>query len=546
MSRCRSSPTSTARSSTSSSATARCSAATRRWSSAPPRPTSTPRSAQELAALRRRHRPRRELCRRRHRRVPDGCRHRQVLLHRGQPAHPGRAHRHRAGDRHRHRQGADQDRRRRRDRRPGARACRARATSASTATRSSAASPPRTRSRTSSPTTAGSPPIAARPASASASTAAPPIPARSSPATTIRCSRRSPPGRRPPRRRSRRMNRALREFRIRGVATNLAFLENVINHPKFRDAQLHHPLHRRDARAVRGGEAPRPRHQAPHLHRRRHRQRPSRHARPAAAAGGRAGGAAAASSTRRSPFGTKQRLDADGPGRLRPLDAEREARAGHRHDHARRAPVAARDPHAELRPRRRRPRPIRAACRACSRSNAGAARPSTSPCASSPRTRGSGSPTSASRRPTSSSRCCSAAPTPSATPTIPTMSSASSCARRPRRGIDLFRVFDCLNWVENMRVSMDAVREAGKLCEGAFCYTGDILDPDRAKYSLKYYVGLAQGTGAGRRPHHRHQGHGGPAASRPRRGSWSRRCARKPTCRSTSTPTTPRASRPPR
>ena len=59
-------------------------------------------------------------------------------------------------------------------------------------------------------------------------------------------------------------------------------------------------------------------------------------------------------------------------------------------------------------------------------------------------------------------------------------------------GIDLFRVFDCLNWVENMRVSMAAVGDAGKLCEGAICYTGDILDPDRAKYSLDYYVGLAR------------------------------------------------------
>lgn len=58
-------------------------------------------------------------------------------------------------------------------------------------------------------------------------------------------------------------------------------------------------------------------------------------------------------------------------------------------------------------------------------------------------------------------------------------------------GIDLFRVFDCLNWVENMRVSMDAVREEGKLCEAAICYTGDILDPSRAKYDLKYYVDLA-------------------------------------------------------
>ncbi|MGF7006365.1 pyruvate carboxylase [Aminobacter sp. BE322] len=59
-------------------------------------------------------------------------------------------------------------------------------------------------------------------------------------------------------------------------------------------------------------------------------------------------------------------------------------------------------------------------------------------------------------------------------------------------GIDLFRVFDCLNWVENMRVSMDAVGAEGKLCEAAMCYTGDILDPNRAKYDLKYYVGLAK------------------------------------------------------
>jgi pyruvate carboxylase len=59
-------------------------------------------------------------------------------------------------------------------------------------------------------------------------------------------------------------------------------------------------------------------------------------------------------------------------------------------------------------------------------------------------------------------------------------------------GIDLFRVFDCLNWVENMRVSMDAVREENRLCEAAICYTGDILDPARAKYSLNYYTALAR------------------------------------------------------
>ncbi|MBB4237056.1 pyruvate carboxylase [Rhizobium esperanzae] len=58
-------------------------------------------------------------------------------------------------------------------------------------------------------------------------------------------------------------------------------------------------------------------------------------------------------------------------------------------------------------------------------------------------------------------------------------------------GIDLFRVFDCLNWVENMRVSMDAIAEENKLCEAAICYTGDILNSARPKYDLKYYTDLA-------------------------------------------------------
>lgn len=60
------------------------------------------------------------------------------------------------------------------------------------------------------------------------------------------------------------------------------------------------------------------------------------------------------------------------------------------------------------------------------------------------------------------------------------------------KGIDVFRVFDSLNWVENMRVAMDAVQESGKICEGTVCYTGDILDPNRAKYDVKYYVDMAK------------------------------------------------------
>ncbi|MFJ1258949.1 pyruvate carboxylase [Cupriavidus sp. CuC1] len=59
-------------------------------------------------------------------------------------------------------------------------------------------------------------------------------------------------------------------------------------------------------------------------------------------------------------------------------------------------------------------------------------------------------------------------------------------------GVDVFRVFDSLNWVRNMRVAIDAVCESGTLCEGAICYTGDLFDPSRAKYDLKYYVGIAR------------------------------------------------------
>ena len=61
-----------------------------------------------------------------------------------------------------------------------------------------------------------------------------------------------------------------------------------------------------------------------------------------------------------------------------------------------------------------------------------------------------------------------------------------------QEGIDIFRVFDSLNWVDNMRVAIDAVVESGALCEAAICYTGDLFDPSRAKYNLKYYVDMAK------------------------------------------------------
>ena len=59
-------------------------------------------------------------------------------------------------------------------------------------------------------------------------------------------------------------------------------------------------------------------------------------------------------------------------------------------------------------------------------------------------------------------------------------------------GMDVFRVFDSLNWAPNMQVAMEAVVETGMICEAAICYTGDILNPGRPKYDLKYYVNLAK------------------------------------------------------
>ncbi|MDZ4797222.1 MAG: pyruvate carboxylase [Bryobacteraceae bacterium] len=61
-----------------------------------------------------------------------------------------------------------------------------------------------------------------------------------------------------------------------------------------------------------------------------------------------------------------------------------------------------------------------------------------------------------------------------------------------KQGIDIFRVFDSLNWLPNMQAPMESVRKTHAICEAAICYTGDILDPKRDKYSLRYYVHMAK------------------------------------------------------
>jgi len=65
--------------------------------------------------------------------------------------------------------------------------------------------------------------------------------------------------------------------------------------------------------------------------------------------------------------------------------------------------------------------------------------------------------------------------------------------RSAEAGIDVFRIFDSLNSTSNMQLAIESVRtDTNVICEAAICYTGDILDPNRTKYSLKYYIKLAR------------------------------------------------------
>ncbi len=66
------------------------------------------------------------------------------------------------------------------------------------------------------------------------------------------------------------------------------------------------------------------------------------------------------------------------------------------------------------------------------------------------------------------------------------------CKEATQAGMDVYRIFDSLNWLPNMKPAMEAVIKSGAICEAAVCYTGDILDPKRDKYGLKYYVEMAK------------------------------------------------------
>ena len=61
-----------------------------------------------------------------------------------------------------------------------------------------------------------------------------------------------------------------------------------------------------------------------------------------------------------------------------------------------------------------------------------------------------------------------------------------------KSGIDIFRIFDSLNWLPGIIPALEMVRETGGIAEAAICYTGDLFDPKRSKYNIKYYVNMAK------------------------------------------------------
>ena len=285
-----------------------------------------------------------------------------------------------------------------------------------------------------------------------------------------------------------RARRAVAEFRIRGVATNIPFLQAVLDDPDFRAGQGDHLVHRAAPAAAHRPLVGRPRHPTAALPRRRHGQQAARRC----ADDRRPGEQAAVTSRRRSA------------GRLAPATARRRSRGvrrraaaaacgrRHRHDDARCPPVLARDPRAHPRPRRRRPHIAALTPQLLSLECWG------------------GATYDVALRFLSEDPWERLAQLREAVPNIclqmllrgrntvgytpyPTEVTDAFVAEAAETGIDIFRIFDALNDVEQMRAAIDAVRATpSAVAEVALCYTGDLSSPGETLYTLDYYLGLAE------------------------------------------------------
>ena len=302
------------------------------------------------------------------------------------------------------------------------------------------------------------------------------------------------------------MDRALREFRIRGVKTNIPFLENV-HHAPDASAPASYTTRFIDETpelfqfAARSATA---RRKLLTLH------RPTSSSTATRTCSGRA----AARAPMRAAAGCRRVAAASAPPPGTRAAARRaRARRASRSGCASRSACCSPTPRCATRTSRCWPRAcarydmlrdravLRArCCRSCSRWRCGAARPSTSPCASCTEDPWAAPGAAArARSRTSCSRCCCAAPTPSATPTIPTTSCATSSTQAADAGIDVFRIFDSLNWVdEHARRDRGGARDRQALRGGDLLHRRHPRPDARRSTTLDYYVELAQGAGGAR------------------------------------------------
>ncbi len=298
--------------------------------------------------------------------------------------------------------------------------------------------------------------------------------------------------------------------------------------PRLPRRPRHHLLHRRAPELLRGPHARRPRHQAAHLPRRRHGQ-PARTA-PRPRVVDPSSKLPRCDLDAPPPAGSRQLPARARPGGVRPAAARADRGRRHRHDLPRRPPVAAGDPGAHPRPARRRPvrRAHRAGAAVASRLGRGdlrrrAALPRRGPLGAARRAaRGRAQHLPADAAARAQHRRLHA---------VPDGGHRRVRRTRPRRtGIDIFRIFDALNDVAQMRPAIDAVRATGTaVAEVALCYTGDLSDPAEDLYTLDYYLRLAEQiveagahvlaikdmAGLLRPPAARDPGHGAARALRP-------------------------------
>ena len=190
----------------------------------------------------------------------------------------------------------------------------------------------------------------------------------------------------------------------------------------------------------------------------------------AAPAQDRPGAGAAARSRLRRRMGRVNCWRRLGPLKVRRVDALAEAPAADRHHVPRRASIAAGDARAHVRHAARSPSSSRTGCTTCSAWRCGAARRSTWPCVSCTRIPGCGCDNCARRFRISVFRCCCAHRTQWAIRRIRTTWCEEFICEAAAQGIDIFRIFDSLNWLPNMKVAMEAVRKTEQDVRG-----GDLL-----------------------------------------------------------------------